>query len=543
MKNLPIGTTNGADGSRPPSRTPLYTTKKRILLFWPNTSNRGRIHMAMPILSALAKNMGWEVKYFDTSFYEKADDAVIEKEKTGAFKPTNKKSLPDVKPAHYIVQDFQDILDDFKPNVIAITGMTSDFQYMMTFFPQLKIPKNTIVALGGTHSLHKSNEILETGMIHISCFGQGEVILPEILRRVEKGDSIEGIPGTASLDKNGEMQWNCVSPALLADDLWDFEPDYSFYDQRYYTYPFDGDVVNMFWLEVGRGCPYGCTYCEAPQLRNLYKGMGKYVTSRPMDNIFSTVRKLQEKYDIGVFNITHECFLSQRKSWIEEFCDRWGKEVGKSFLIQTRMETVDIEKLDLLRLSKAPVIQIGQGIESGNERILADVCNRRMNIEPVIESYGIMNKMDFRTNAYYMIGFPTETRKEIFDSIELCKKVSSDIDSVSIFQPFPGLPLTQKCIKEGWITGKETFPTFTERCIINQPSIEADEVTRLRRVFLLYAKLPKSYWPEIKKCEDDFHGNTELFQKLVDIRWKLHGEDTSAEDPLSGIRKAPLSSC
>ena len=381
-------------------------------------------------------------------------------------------------------------------------------------------------------------------MIHISCFGQGETVLPEILRRVENGQSIDGIPGTSHLDKDtGKMVKNGVMPALPADELWEFEPDYSFYDQRYYSYPFDGDVVNMFWLEVGRGCPFGCTYCEAPQLRNLYKGQGKYVISRPMDNIFETIHKLQKKFDIDVFNITHECFLSQRKSWIKEFCERWGREVKKSFLIQTRMETVDVEKLELLRLSNAPVIQIGQGIESGSERVLQTICNRKMNIDEVAKSYKIMNKKGFRSNAYYMIGFPTETREEIFETIDLCSKVESDIDSVSIFQPFPGLPLSRMCKDKGWITGDEIFPTFTERSIINQASISADEVTRLRRVFLLYAKLPKNRWPDIEKCENNFEENQDLFKELVDLRWELHGEDTSAEDPLTGIRKQPLSSC
>jgi|6_EtaG_2_1085325.scaffolds.fasta_scaffold00771_3 radical SAM superfamily enzyme YgiQ (UPF0313 family) len=518
--------------------------KKKILLFWPNTSNRGRIHMVIPILSAVSKKLGWEVKYFDTSFYEKEDDSVLEKEKTGAFKPTKENSLPDTKSQSLVVPDFQKIIDDFKPDVIAISGMTSDFQYMMTFFPELKIPQDTVVAFGGTHSLHMSEEILNTGMIDISCFGQGEGILPEILKRVENGDGLEGIPGTAHLDKRfGTMIKNPVAPAMDADELWNLEPDYSFYDQRYYTYPFDGGVVNMFWLEVGRGCPYSCTYCEAPQIRNLFKGQGKYVISRPMDNIFDTIKKLQEKYEIDVFNITHECFLSQRKAWIKEFCERWGREVKKSFLIQTRMETCDIEKLDLLRLSNAPVIQIGQGIESGNERVLAEICNRRMKLEPVIESYKIMNQRGFRTNAYYMIGFPTETREEIFESIELCRQVNSDIDSVSIFQPFPGLPLTRTCMENGWINGSETFPTFTEKSIINQPSISAEEVTNLRRVFLLYAKLPKKYWPDIEKCENNYFENQELFKQLVDLRWRLHGEDTSAEDPLSGVRLEPLSSC
>jgi len=466
--------------------------------------------------------MGWETRYFDTSFYDKADDATVDREKTGAFKEVYSDKSTNIKKSNQIIIDFQKILDEFKPDILAITGMTPDFQYMMNFFPKLNISKDTIVAFGGSHSLNRSEEILNTGMIHISCFGQGETILPEILKRVEQGKSLDGIPGTCHIDHvTGQMKKTNLVAALPAEELWSIEPDYSFFDERYYAYPFDGEMVNMFWLEVGRGCPFSCTYCDAPQIRNMYKGIGKYFISRPLDDIFNTIQDVLDRYDVDVFNITHECFLSQKKSWIREFCERWGKEVKKSFLIQTRMETVDTEKLDMLRLSNAPVIQIGQGIESGNKRILNEICNRKMNIPAVIDSYQTMKEQGFRTNAYYMIGFPTETREEIFETIELCAKVNSDIDSVSIFQPFPGLPLTELCIKNGWISGDEIIPTFTEKSIINQPSISPKELKNLRRVFLLYAKLPKEYWCDIKKCEDDFDGNQQLFNDLVNQRWKM----------------------
>ena len=41
-----------------------------------------------------------------------------------------------------------------------------------------------------------------------------------------------------------------------------------------------------------------------------------------------------------------------------------------------------------------------------------------MKIESVVKSYKKMRELGLRTNAYYMIGFPTETREEIFESIE-----------------------------------------------------------------------------------------------------------------------------
>ena len=79
------------------------------------------------------------------------------------------------------------------------------------------------------------------------------------------------------------------------------------------------------------------------------------------------------------------------------------------------------------------------------------------------------------------------------------------------------------CIDNGWITGHETIPSFTDKSIINQPSISSEEVQRLRRVFLLYAKLHEKYWPSIEKCEND-PNNVELFQQLIDLRWKFHDQ-------------------
>ena len=185
--------------------------KKRILLLWPNTSNRGRITLSIPILTAISKNLGWKTKYFDTSFYEKTDDSFIDKEKTGAFKPTKGELSLEIKPKCYLIPDLQKTIDNFQPDLLAITGMTNDFQYMMTFFPQVKIPKDTKVVFGGIHALHRSEEILKAG-IDLACFGQGEYILPQILKRIEQNKDITGISGTSHVDKTtGEIVKNKIT--------------------------------------------------------------------------------------------------------------------------------------------------------------------------------------------------------------------------------------------------------------------------------------------------------------------------------------------
>ena len=122
-----------------------------------------------------------------------------------------------------------------------------------------------------------------------------------------------------------------------------------------------------------------------------------------------------------------------------------------------------------------------------------------------------------------MIGFPTETRDEVFETIDLCSQVHSDVDSVSIFQPYNGLPMTNLAKSKGWIKEGAKIPTFTDASIIEQPTLTAREVANLRRVFMLYAKLPKKFWPDVEKCEVDYDNNKALFKKLIALRWEIQG--------------------
>lgn len=51
--------------------------------------------MAMLFLKGIATKMGWDYRYYDTSFYEKGMDSVVEKENTGSFKPAPKETVPE----------------------------------------------------------------------------------------------------------------------------------------------------------------------------------------------------------------------------------------------------------------------------------------------------------------------------------------------------------------------------------------------------------------------------------------------------------------
>ena len=497
---------------------------KKILLIYPNTANRSAITTAVPILLGIAKSRNWETSYFDTSNYEKGLDSIQEKEKTGGFKPGLLTMSREPKQESRLLPDLQATIDNFQPDIVAITAMSCEYEYLMQFWDKIRIPDKAVTIIGGIHSTFSTEDVLKSGFFDLVVQGQGEKTFPEILKAVEHNQSLTNIPGSWHYDKSrGQITENPLRELLDGENLWNIECDLSFFDDSYFQYPFDGKIVRMYWMEVARGCPYSCTYCGNSILRNMYKGLGRYISSRPIDEMFSHFRKMVDEYKIDIFNFTAECFLANPKEWLREFAANYKKYVRKPFLIQTRAETVTQENIDILKSCGAPFFQVGLGVESGSKRILNDICNRKTPVDKIIAAYDLLNSNDIRTNAYFMIGFPTETRDEIFESIELCRRINSDINSVAIFQPLPGLAITRTCIEKGYITGEEPIATFTGNSILNMPHLPKEEIANLRRTFMLYAKLPKEYYPEIEKCEKDYDNNRDLFDSLVQKRWELTG--------------------
>jgi anaerobic magnesium-protoporphyrin IX monomethyl ester cyclase len=496
---------------------------RRVLFISPTIANRPWIPAAMPILAGIAMRRKWKMRYFDTAAYAKASDSVEDKEKTGCFVPRPGELKTEMKLFGDIAKDLQAIIDEFQPTVIAITAMTCCYEFLMSWWRQIDTG-DALVAIGGFHAIVADVSVAAAMQFDIICQGQGEEVFDELLFRAENSMVPDDIDGTCWYDRKNRIY--CMNPPrkLIPDYLlWDCPRDYSMFDESYFRFPFDGRMVNMVQIEAGRGCPYSCSYCGNDTLKRHYRGRGQYVCTRPMDSTFSTAHQLLKERNIDVFSFTDECFLARPKKWLQQFCARWKAEVGKAFLLQTRAETVTAETLDMLSESGAPFVQIGMGVESGSKRVLKEVCNRTSDPDEIIRAYDLMRTYPkIRTNAYFMIGLPTEMREEIWQTIQLCKRIDSKVNSVAIYQPFPGQALREKCLALGYITGNEPMESFTGGSVLKQPQISQKEVYGLWRTFMLYAKLGTHWYAEIERCEKDCDDSEkDLFDGLVKLRWEM----------------------
>ena len=119
--------------------------------------------------------------------------------------------------------------------------------------------------------------------------GEGERAFPEVLKRLEAGQSLEGIAGVLTSARNGTPVEELSAPVIK--DL--SELPLPAHDLCGYTrYLNRGGFVGV---QTKRGCPLGCVYCIYPQLE------GKRYRLRPPEAIVEEVEKVVVRVQAAAF--------------------------------------------------------------------------------------------------------------------------------------------------------------------------------------------------------------------------------------------------
>ncbi len=493
---------------------------KKILLLYPNSTNDGVMPLAIGILSTIAKDLGCEVEYFETTFYQKEGSVTEERERTGEFKTSDRKNAIELLPYKCLREDFIEKIKNFKPDILGVTVNSIEFEIFEEIADGVEVvnPKPFVI-VGGVHPTVAPDEVISNSFVDAICKGEGEEAWEEFLVRFINNQDLSNIENLWIKTKSG-IKKNPIRPLVDEEKLWEKPRDYSFFDKRHFTIPFDGKIYHRGQIESSRGCPYTCTYCANTATKNIYSGLGKFVRIRPFANLVNAIKK-QVEMGSEMIQFQDECFLGISYDRLEEFCKWYGKEIMLPMMIQTRPESVKEKKIKLLAGMDTPV-QISCGIESGSERILYEICNRKTKLHQIKEAFDIIKQYNIRSTGYTMIGFPTETREEAFQTIYFVRDLNIDISIMSIFYPFIGTPLRGFCIKKGYITGKEKTINFTDPPILKNQPMSPMEVYNIRRVYSLYTRLPEEFIPQIELCEKDLENNIDLYKELISLMYKSY---------------------
>ncbi len=284
------------------------------------------------------------------------------------------------------------LLQDFQPDLVGISitsSLTSDLAYEVA--DKIRAKLGVKVILGGAHPSVAPEESLEHA--DFICQGEGEEALLELVARLVCGGATDDLPNIWTV-KDGQVCRNEVRP--LVQDL-DQYPFAAFGDEQCLLveddtiYRYDPAMRGPVYHTIASRmtCPFNCSFCGGTFLRHvLYAGKGKRRRYRSVDHLISEIKQARERWpQLESVMFWDEVFgVRPPEGWLEEFCERFPRELGMSFMTWGHPGLVTDPLIK--QLKAAGLTRVVVGVESGSEQVRREVLNRRETNEQVIRVRG-----------------------------------------------------------------------------------------------------------------------------------------------------------
>ncbi len=447
-------------------------------------------------------------------------------------------------------KDLKELVEDYKPDIFILSSTEDMWELGMRVLDELKDFKkenNTPVLAGGVFPTFAPEICIKYDLVDMICVGEGEVALVDVCERVKKNQNFFGVTNLWVKKKDGEIEKNEITKPVDINN----NPiiDTSLFEEARLYRPMAGKVYKMYPIETIRGCPYTCKFCNSPDQMKLYKGLGhSFFRKKRIDLVYKELKYFKDIHKVEYNYFWADTFLAMNKKELDAFCEMY-KEINLPFWMQTRPETVNDDNIS--KLSKVGLHRISFGVEHGNEEFRAKILDRRWKNKDIIERLKIPHKYGVAFSVNNITGFPTETKKLAFDTIELNRHIEADNANIYSFVPFHGTPLRKMCEELDLIKPETITKCLTNKPILNMPQYPPEEIEAIKKCFALYIKFPKNRWKEIERAEkNDAEGNkiyNNLKQEYLDTYMPKPDADphggvdeeynTATTDPKSNIEK------
>lgn len=377
------------------------------------------------------------------------------------------------------------------PRLVGITAMTHEISQAAEIAEAVRrsLPQTRIV-IGGPHCTALPARTLEEfNAFDFGICGEGEHTLAQLYGALKtERDEFDNIPGLV-FRQNGEVVVNSLRERIndldsLPPPAWDlYQPS-----ERYRVFG-------------SRGCPFKCIFCM--------RVLGDKVRFRSAKNVVDEIEWLVDRYHPRVINFSDETFIVRHK-WVLKICDdmiRRGLPKKIKWTCNGRVNMTD-EKL-FARMKEAGCTRIGFGIESGNEDILK-VAQKGITPQQIREAIAICKRVGLETEAFYILGFPGETRKTAMDTIRLAAELNTTTAAFGIMVPYPGTKVAEmvkrgeggyRMISKDWTDFDKHLGNALELNTLSRKQLEGLQIKAYLWFYLRnfrFTDLAKFFWDKRK---------------------------------------------
>ena len=439
--------------------------KARVLLITPNLKgigdgvNRIQPSLGLMLIAANLEKHGHIVKIYDSALDGWDNRELVDKKNNIVMIGQNDEKIAKV-------------IDNFSPDVAAISVLFSNLLESAHNIAKIikKVKKDTTVILGGNHissavtdynvskvtgnsGLPNIINDLENNHFDFAMTGEGEFSFLELTNKLMNKEDISKIPG---LIKRISPKKYLINPPTRIHNLNLLpRPARHLVDMEAYFkigafHSAKSRSKRVLSVMCSRGCPEKCTFCSTPQM------WGNNTRWRTTDHIMDEIGNDVRDYKIGEIQFDDDTITVNKKNLFAlcaelekiglPWCTPNGTKVNYHLKKQDEMYRV---------MADSGCYQITLACESGVQRVLDNIINKRLPLETIYPSIQNAKKAGMLVHTFWIIGYPGETYEEIQQTIDFAMNSGADSFSFAILSPLPGTPIYRDVIKNNlWWDGR-----------------------------------------------------------------------------------------
>lgn len=339
---------------------------------------------------------------------------------------------------------------EFNPDLVGISFLTPAYPRAKEIVNRLRsLLPNAKFCAGGFHASIFPEQVVKELSLDFCVIGEGEATMLDICQRLAGREDISEVSGICFMRSDGVPVVN--RPRDLISDLDELPlPATHLLDYERYLRPpglFRGMAMDrIIAIATSRGCPFHCAYCGG---RKLFNGRVRF---RSVLSMRKELEYLIEKHHIRGIWIIDECFTLDRKRAME-IADLIA-ECGLVWGMQTRVDLLDESMIRHFKMCGC--LEINFGVESGVDRILG-ILRKGTTRQTAASTFSWCRNAGVRTTANFMIGTPTETEADIYETFEFSKQLNASYTIFHITTPLPGTELYEHALATGLLNEQKEF--------------------------------------------------------------------------------------
>ncbi len=329
------------------------------------------------------------------------------------------KAMPDI---------YDDVLVDFNPDVVGITGVTCEANTMLGLASEAKKKVRATVVVGGIH-VSGDPGFFNREEVDYIVIGLGKMSFRELIAALQKGAPADTIGGVAKTKPGSELTF--TPRAYCRDDLVENKaPRYDLVGQYRACYLLENFGFSLGLVSTAFGCPHHCSFCCIENATG-----GRYLTHDPE----TVIRDIELLGDISVIRLV-DANTFGNVTQARSLCDKiLEKGIQKQFIADVRSDTV-VRHPDLFReWRKAGLRSVIIGFEEIDDTKLIAI-NKASTTAVNTEAMEILRDIGITIVGDFIIS-PDYTEQDFQDLRDYLAKNPVGLPMLSVLTPLPGTSL------------------------------------------------------------------------------------------------------